>query len=138
MTDTLADTNVILDVVESDSVWFDWSADHLAKAADRGRLILNQIVYAELAVGFAQQADLDAALAPWPFIRENLPFDAAFVAGFAYLQYRRRGGVRTSPLPDFFIGAHAAIGGHQLLTRDRGYYSSYFPTLDIVSPERAP
>lgn len=136
MTDTLVDTNVILDVVEADSVWFEWSARQLADAADRGKLVLDQIVYAELAVGFARQSDLDATLAPWPFQRDNLPFEAAFLAGIAYLRYRRRGGVRTSPLPDFFIGAHAAVSGLRLLTRDRGYYASYFPTLDILSPER--
>ncbi|MCX5496546.1 type II toxin-antitoxin system VapC family toxin [Kaistia dalseonensis] len=138
MIDTLADTSIILDVVEADQTWFEWSSQQLAAAADRGKIILNQIVYAELAVGFSSLADLEAALAPWPFERESLPFDAAFLAGFAYLEYRRRGGAKTSPLPDFFIGAHAAVQGYKLLTRDRGYYASYFPTIDIVSPGKQP
>jgi predicted nucleic acid-binding protein len=138
MTDTLVDTNVLLDVVEEDAVWFDWSRRGLADAADEGAVIVNQVVYAELAAGYDTAESLDAMLHRDQFVREELPWDAAFVAGVAFFQYRRRGGRRSSPLPDFFIGAHAAVRGYTLLTRDRGYYATYFPTLKIVSPEISP
>lgn len=138
MTNTLVDTNVLLDVTEEDPDWFGWSRDRLAEAADQGAVVVNQVVYAELAAGFASTEALDAMLDREQFLRENLPWDAAFMAGLAFLAYKGRGGVRTSPLPDFFIGAHAAVRGYTLLTRDRGYYARYFPTLAIVSPETHP
>ena len=138
MTDTLVDTNVLLDVVALDPVWREWSRGRIAEAADEGRLVLNQVIYSELAAGYRDREDLDEMLSVHPFSREGVPWDAAFMAGVAFLDYRRRGGVRWTPVPDFFIGAHAAVRGYRLLTRDRGYYSSYFPTLDIVSPDRAP
>lgn len=135
MTDTLVDTNVILDVAGDDPYWSEWSEHALARAVDGGGLIMNQIVYAELAGGFVMREQLDDALKAWPFRREDLPWDAAFMAGTAHLIYRRRGGSRTTTLPDFFIGAHAAARGYRLLTRDRGHYASYFPSLHIISPE---
>lgn len=138
MIETLVDTNVILDVAGNDPYWSAWSERALAQAVDDGGLVMNQIVYAELAGGYARREQLDDALKAWPFQREDLPWDAAFMAGLAFVAYRRRGGARTSLLPDFFIGAHAAARGYRLLTRDRGHYAGYFPTLDIVSPERAP
>jgi predicted nucleic acid-binding protein len=81
---------------------------------------------------------MNTVFGPARYHREHVPFDAAFAAGLAFLDYRRRGGMRTSPLPDFFIGAHAAVRGYRLLTRDRGYYASYFPTLHLISPETHP
>jgi hypothetical protein len=99
---------------------------------------VNQVVYAELAVGYPNIEALDAALKPERFRRESIPWDAAFVAGLAFLDYRRRGGTRSSPLPDFFIGAHAAVRGYHLLTRDRGHYATYFPTLSVITPETHP
>lgn len=134
MTDTLVDTNVLLDV-SGVSRWREWSEQALAAAGNQGDLVVNQVVYAELAAGYLQREELEAALPTGLYRREELPWDAAYAAGLAYLQYRRRGGIRSAPLPDFFIGAHAATRGYRLLTRDRGYYATYFPTLTIISPE---
>jgi hypothetical protein len=138
MTDTLVDTNVLLDVVEEDAAWFEWSRQKLADAADEGLVVVNQVVYAELSAGYETIEALDAVLDREQFSRESLPWDAAFAAGLAYVSYRQRGGRRPTPLPDFFIGAHASVRGYRLLTRDRGYYASYFPKLEIVSPETHP
>jgi predicted nucleic acid-binding protein len=138
MTDTLVDTNVILDVIEEDPRWQAWSERRLADARDAGILLVNQIIYAELAAGYARREDLEAMLGADRFHLEQVPWDAAYGAGVAFIAYRRRGGPRTLPLPDFFIGAHAAIRGYTLLTRDRGHYRTYFPTLEIVSPETYP
>jgi predicted nucleic acid-binding protein len=138
MADTLVDTNVILDVAGPPSSWQPWSEDALQRAGDEGELVINQIVYSELVAGYASMEDLDEAVAAGRFRREGVPFEAAYLAGEAFLLYRRRGGGRTMPLPDFFIGAHAAIRGYRLLTRDRGYYRSYFPSLAVVSPETHP
>lgn len=135
MTDTLVDTNILLDVVAEDELWTGWSGREMASATDEGSIVLSPVVYAELAAGYDQREALDAALLPWPIRRENLPWDAAFMAGKAFLSYRRSGGRRASPLPDFFIGAHAAVRGYRLLTRDRGYYARFFPTVTIISPE---
>ena len=138
MTDTLVDTNVFLDIAEDDSHWFEWSQRQLADAVNTGAAIISQVVYAELAAGYDSAEHLNATLTRQQFRREELPWDAAFMAGLAYLDYRERGGSRTLPLPDFFIGAHAAVRGYTLLTRDRGYYATYFPTLKIISPETHP
>ena len=100
--------------------------------------MINQVVYAEMAAGFALEARLDAALSPSRFVREDLPWEAAFVAGHAFLAYRRGGGPKRSPSPDFYIGAHAAIRGYSLLTRDLHRYRAYFPMLRIVAPETHP
>jgi predicted nucleic acid-binding protein len=131
---TLVDSNVILDVVTDDSAWGDWSSSALASAAQRGRLVINPLIYAEVACGFARIEDLDAALPAEYFTRESLPWPAAFLAAQAFLAYRRRGGSRPTPLPDFFIGAHAAVAGYTLLTRDRRRYKTYFPKLRLVEP----
>ena len=138
MTDTLVDTNILLDVNGEESEWQAWSRDMMVDAADRGDLIINPIIYAELAVGYANREELDGILGRVRLIREDIPWDAAYAAGHAYISYRRRGGTRSSPLPDFFIGAHAAVRGYTLLTRDRRTYATYFPTLKIVSPETHP
>jgi predicted nucleic acid-binding protein len=137
VTTTLVDSNVLLDIATQDEKWFEWSADALAKAANEGPLLINAIIYAEVSIGFGSIEDLDDALAPEIFGREQLPFEAAFLAGKAFVAYRRRGGVRTVPLPDFYIGAHAAINGHALLTRDMQRYRTYFPTVRLRAPSRA-
>ncbi|MBA2347588.1 MAG: type II toxin-antitoxin system VapC family toxin [Solirubrobacterales bacterium] len=131
---TIVDTNVLLDVFTDDPQWVDWSAEQLARAFDRGPVVINPIVYAELGVGFDRIEDLDAAL-PTRIEREALPWDAAFLAGRIFLEYRRRGGARRSPLPDFYIAAHAAITGRALLTRDRPRYADFLPTLHILMPD---
>lgn len=131
----LVDTNVLLDVATEDARWLDWSAAQLARAANEDALALNPIVYAELSVHYETIEALEEALSGHAFERLPLPWEAAFVAGKAYRRYRRKGGVKRSPLPDFYIGAHAAVQGLTLLTRDARRYREYFPTLKLISPD---
>ena len=131
---TLVDSNVVLDVVTDDQEWGDWSAAMLSQAAQEGRLLINPIIYAEVACRFTRIEDLDEVLSAEYFTREPLPWAAGFLAARAFLAYRRRGGTRPTPLPDFFIGAHAAIQGYTLLTRDRRRYRTYFPKLRVIEP----
>lgn len=138
MADTVVDTNVFLDLSGVDPVWYGWSSQRVAEAADQGALVINQVIYSELAGGYERREELDAVLARTGFRRENLPWDAAFLAGLAFRLYRRRRGVRRTPLPDFYIGAHAAVRNYRLLTRDRGFYASYFPTVPVISPDSRP
>lgn len=131
---TLADSNVLLDVLTDDPAWGRWSGAALARAADDGEVAINPIIYAEVSLAFARIEDLDEALPPAAFRRFPLPWEAGFLAGRCFDRYRRRGGARRSPLPDFYIGAHAAVSGFVLLTRDPSRYRSYFPKLSILSP----
>lgn len=130
----LVDSNVILDVLTEDARWFAWSADALAKSAESDVLVINPLIYAEVSVRFERIEDLDAALSAALFRRDPLPWDAGFLAGKCFVAYRRRGGARRSPLPDFYVGAHAAVRGMILLTRDASRYRSYFPTLSLRAP----
>ncbi len=130
----LVDANVLLDVMTDDPQWRAWSADQLDACAARAELCINPIVYAEVSVGFVRIEELDDALPPDEFTRLELPWDAGFLAGKAFVRYRRAQGSRTSPLPDFYIGAHAAIAGMALLTRDAKRYRTYYPNLEIISP----
>jgi len=134
MADILVDSNVILDVVTEDPKWYEWSAGQLEKLAERHTLVINPIIYSEVSIGFDRIEDLDRTLPPDFFRRDPLPWEAAFLAGKCFVKYRRSGGKRHSPLPDFYIGAHAAIGGIALLTRDTNRYKSYFPKLALISP----
>ena len=131
---TLIDSSVVLDIVTDDPAWGDWSADALAQARDDGRLVINPIVYAEVSTGFKRIEDLDETIPASDFEREPLPYQAGFVAGKAFLIYRKRGGVRHSPLPDFYIGAHAAVSGYRLLTRDASRFRTYFPSVELIAP----
>lgn len=131
---TLVDSNVILDVVTGDPEWGDWSANALAGQAKAGLLVVNPIIYAEVAARFERIEDLEAALPDDYFQRQDLPWEAAFLAGRSFVRYRRSGGQRRSPLPDFYIGAHAALAGLTLLTRDARRYRTYFPSLRLVAP----
>jgi len=131
----LVDTNVILDVLTDDPTFSPWSSEALARAADESILVINPVIYAEVSARYDSIEDVDDALPPFQFRRDPLPYDAAFLAGKAYVAYRRRGGTRLSPLPDFYIGAHAAVAGFQLLTRDARRYRTYFPTLEIIAPD---
>lgn len=131
---TLVDSNVIIDIVSDDSDWLDWSAAMLSQAAERGALVINPLIYAEVSCAFDRIEDLDDAIPQQYFQREALPWAAGFLAAQAFLRYRRRGGARRSPLPDFYIGAHAALAGHALLTRDARRYKAYFPKLKIIAP----
>ncbi|HJX66793.1 MAG TPA: type II toxin-antitoxin system VapC family toxin [Polyangia bacterium] len=134
MKPVLVDSNVLLDVATSDPAWSAWSAEALEHAANQAPLIINPLIYAEVSVAFQRIEDLDAALSPELYRREPLPWEAAFLAGKAFLQYRRRGGARLLPLPDFYIGAHAAVRAYRLLTRDAARYRTYFPSVGLVTP----
>ena len=134
MPGVLVDSNVLLDVMTEDPAWFEWSSAALAQVAETELLIINPLVYAEVSVRFERIEDLDAALPSTLFRRDALPWEAGFLAGKCFRRYRRRGGVRRSPLPDFYVGAHAAIRGHALLTRDGTRYRTYFPTLELIAP----
>jgi hypothetical protein len=130
----MVDSNVLLDVLTDDPTWGAWSQSALIQARDTGRLVINPLVYAEVSTGFEKIEDLDEAVPTADFEREALPFEAGFVAGKAFLAYRQRGGERRSPLADFYIGAHAAVRGYRLLTRDAPRYRTYFPTVILVAP----
>lgn len=134
MPGVLVDSNVLLDVLTEDPAWFDWSSRALAESAERAPLVINPIIYAEVSIRFARIEELDEALPPELFRRESLPWAAGFLAGKCFQSYRKRGGIRRSPLPDFFIGAHAAIQELTLLTRDAARYRTYFPRVRILAP----
>ena len=133
MAGTLVDAHVLLDLFTENPHWREWSETQLAEALDHGPRLINPIVYAEISISFERIEELEQALPP-ELEREALPWEAAFLAGKCFLEYRRRGGERRSPLPDFYIGAHAALTGRALLTRDAGRYRSYFPRLELISP----
>lgn len=130
----LVDSNVLLDLLENDATWYDWSAGKLQEAADSSLLIINPVIYAEISVGFQRIEELEAVMQPDLFQRRPLPWEAAFLAGKCFARYRKLGGIRRSPLPDFFIGAHAAVEGLTLLTRDASRYRTYFPTVSLIAP----
>lgn len=132
--EVLVDSNVILDIVTEDKRWFQWSSETLAHLAEDHILNINPIIYAEISIAFDRIEAIDHALSPAYFRRLSLPWEAAFLAGRCYLKYRKKGGEKRSPLPDFYIGAHAAIKGMTLMTRDVSRYRTYFPKLIIISP----
>jgi len=130
----LVDSNVLLDLFTEDPTWATWSETRLAEAFDAGQVVINPIVYAEVSVAFERIETLEDAL-PAELGCEDLPWEAAFLAGKCFIDYRRRnGGTRRSPLPDFYIGAHAAVTGRALLTRHTRRYRTLLPTLTLISP----
>ena len=133
---TLVDTNVLLDVVSADSRWFEWSLQHLVRRTALGPVIINDIVYAELAVRMESLADVEQALGELDVSFERMPIRALFLAGKCYGRYRSSGGIRTGVLPDFFIGAHAQVQGWPILTRDVRRYRTYFPDVALITPDR--
>lgn len=130
----LVDSNVLLDILTEDPKWLPWSSLMLAESAERSTLVINPIIYAEVSIGFARIEELEEALPQDRFERSSIPLEAAFLAGKCFVQYRKSGGARRSPLPDFFIGAHALVEGWPLLTRDTPRYRNYFPTLTLIAP----
>jgi predicted nucleic acid-binding protein len=132
---TLVDTNVLLDLVTNDPKWSEWSLARLEEAALAGPLVINDIVYAETSIRYARIEDLDAMLEKANIDVVRTPRSALFLAGKAFQRYRAAGGTRTGVLPDFFIGAHAAVAGWPLLTRDAGRYRGYFPKIALIAPE---
>lgn len=134
MTATLVDSSVLIDSFDPASPWKPWADEQMIRALEDGPLFLNQIVYAEVSVGFRTPEECDRALGDQWLERVPLPWPASFLAGRAFREYRRRGGTRRSPLPDFFIGAHAAVAGLPLLTRDPSRCRTYFPTVKLITP----
>jgi len=131
---TLVDSCVLLDVITGDERWADWSAEQIALAMDAGRVVINPLIYAEVSVGYETVEEMDELLPASDYDREQMPYVAGFAAGKAFLRYRRGGGDKRSPMPDFYIGAHAAVAGYRLLTRDVSRYQTYFPNIDIIAP----
>lgn len=130
----LVDANVLLDVLTDDPDWYEWSAAQLDACAAEAELCINALIYAEVSVDFQRIEELDEALSPDAFTRLELPWEAGFLAGKAFLHYCRAEGVPASPLPEFYIGAHAAIEGMVLLTRDAKRYRTYYPKLELICP----
>lgn len=135
MMDVLVDSNVLLDIFLEDPEWFDWSRGIVREIGQHHQLCINPIIYAEVSVYFDEIETLEAALPEQFYRRRALPFEAAFLAGKSFFRYRKRGGLKRSPLPDFFIGAHAAISQMKLITRDARRYKTYYPTLDLITPQ---
>jgi predicted nucleic acid-binding protein len=133
---TLVDSNVLLDVVTDEQVWGDWSQDQLEQAALKGPLVINDVIYAEVSTRYATIEAVESMLLDLKIDVVPIPREALFVAGKAFLQYRAAGGIRTSVLPDFFVGAHAAVEQLPLLTRDTRRYRSYFSTVQLIAPEQ--
>ena len=131
----MVDSSVLLDVLTEDPRWFEWSSTSLARAAEDHPLVINPVIYAEISVRFGRIEDLEAALAEASLDRRPVPYEAAFLAGKCFVTYRSRGGRRTTAPPDFFIGAHAAVEGWTLLTRDAARFRTYFPRLAVIAPE---
>ena len=134
MTPVLVDSNVLLDVTSANQQWGPWSTDSLNRLADEAILVINPVVYGEVSVRYSTIEEVDLALPSEHFRRDDIPYAAAFLAGKVYLEYRRRGGQRQAPVPDFYIGAHAAVAGFRLLTRDARRYRTYFPKLELIAP----
>ena len=133
---TLVDSNVLLDIITEDETWFEWSSSALADAADDGPVFINPIIYAEVSVRFSRIEDVEEALPRTDYGRLAVPWESAFLAGKAFLDYRRNRGTRLSTLPDFFVGAHAAVAELRLLTRDATRYRTYVPTVQLTSPKK--
>ncbi len=134
MTPVLVDSNVLLDVAYGDPRWAPWSSTALAAIADESVLVINPLIYAEVSIRYATIEAVESAMPASLYRREEIPYEAAFLAGKAYARYREGGGRRRSILPDFIIGAHAAIAGYRVLTRDPKRYRSYYPTLELIAP----
>jgi len=130
----LVDANVLLDILTDDPEWRLWSEEKLLAVVEADQAAVNPIIYAELSAAYRTATELERALSGWPLQQLSLPYKAAFPAAQAFLQYRRKGGQRRSPLPDFYIGAHAAVEGLSLLTRDAPRYQTYFPKVKLIAP----
>ena len=134
MSSFLLDTNVLLDIATKDLAWVEWSESQYLLASAHGPIVINPVIYAELSPAFATEADLDAWVEPGVFQRSALPYDCCWLAGQAFVKYRRAGGTKTSPLPDFFIGAHAESSRLTVVTRDPTRFRTYFPSVVLITP----
>lgn len=135
MNGVLVDSNIIIDVFTEDEAWFEWSSSMLTKYSDKTTLFINKIIYSEISLSFKKIEDLEQALPSELLQRDTIPWEAAFLAGKVFQKYKKNGGARLLPLPDFFIGAHASINNYAMLTRDDKIYKTYFPRLDVISPQ---
>jgi predicted nucleic acid-binding protein len=131
----LIDTCVVTDLANPESAWFEWSATTLERLDEHHTFIVNPIIYTECSVGFEKIEEVEALFSQLGFVIKQIPKEALFLAGKAFLQYKRRKGLKNNVLPDFFIGAHAVVEGYQLMTRDKGRFSTYFPKLELIIPE---
>jgi predicted nucleic acid-binding protein len=134
---TILDSNVLLDLVQRDPLWYSWSAERLTQSQSNG-VCINAVVFAECSAGYASRIEFHNTLKHVGVNFENIPEEAAYLAGRTHLEYRRRGGLRARTLPDFLIGAHAAVRDFTLVTRDPAIYRGYFPNLDIIAPDTHP
>lgn len=137
MSDILVDSNVLLDLLQEDAAWSAWSAEAVREAIDTANVVINPLIYAEISISFHSPEELNRRFPAAIYRREDLPWEAAFHAGQCFVKYRRAGGARTSPLPDFYIGAHAQVKGYCLLTRDVARYRTYFPNVPLICPGTA-
>jgi predicted nucleic acid-binding protein len=135
MRPVLVDSNVIIDIAQEDPTWFEWSVAALGKAAENSALVINPLIYTEVSISYQKLDEVDAVLPESHYRREPLPYKAGFDAGKAFVTYRRAGGARKSPMPDFYIGAHALVADYRLLTRDAVRYRTYFPDVELITPE---
>lgn len=133
----LVDSCVILDIMTEDPIWFKWSSEMLEKHSEHHQLVINPIIYGEVSIGYQKIEELEEALPPTFFKRLPIPWEAAFLAGKVFLTYRRQGGQRSLPLPDFFIGAHALVDDLLLLTRNSKRFKHYFPKLKLITPKKS-
>lgn len=131
----LIDTCVVTDLADPESAWFEWSAETLENLDQNNTMVINPIIYAECSVGFKRIEEVEALFNHLGFESKAIPKESLFLAGKAFLQYKKRKGGKTNVLPDFFIGAHAAVAGYQLITRDKGRFSTYFPSVELIMPE---
>jgi predicted nucleic acid-binding protein len=138
MSAVLVDSNILIDIATENTRWTDESSRTLQRVGRDRELVINPVVFAEVSVSFERIEDVDARLPPDVFRREEIPWEAAFLAGKVFVAYRRNSGAKRSPLPDFFVGAHAAVRGYAVLTRDRANFRAYFPTLEIIAPDTRP
>jgi predicted nucleic acid-binding protein len=134
----MADTNVLIDIAVADPLWSRWSRQQLESARRRGSVVINQIIYSEFSIRYETLDEVEYLLPREEFLYEGLPWEAAFAASKAFGRYRRQGGRRERTLPDFYIGAHAVVRGHSILTRDPTGYRAYFPSVDLITPETHP
>lgn len=134
MKEVLIDSSVLIDVLLRDEQWFEWSSSAMTAAGNESQLVINPIIFVEASIRFRSIEDLEKALPISLFRRDPLPFEAAFLAGRAFVKYRRKGGSRTTPMPDFYIGAHAEVSGFRVLTRDPRRFRRYFPSVELIAP----
>jgi predicted nucleic acid-binding protein len=133
----LIDSCIVTDLADPESAWFEWSASTLERLDQNNTMVINPIIYAECSIGFTRIEEVEALFETLGFAMKPIPREALFLAGKAFLQYKRRKGEKSNVLPDFFIGTHAAVSGYPLISRDKGRFSTYFPGVELIIPKSA-